>query len=209
MGPEGQEKPLRAVVAAVQLTGISDIEFHSSLNELRELATTLGFELVGTFTQKRDHFDTTAYMGIGKRQEMRRFVENEPEPEEGTEEPAASGNAQRTANRAALRELIVQAFAGLTLAQVTERLEQAQIASARVNDMAGLWSHPQLAARSRWREVASPAGPLPALLPPGSWADGDPVLNPIPALGQHTNAILAELGVDAAEIAALRAAEAI
>ncbi len=120
-----------------------------------------------------------------------------------------AGNAQRTANRAALRELIVQAFAGLTLAQVTERLEQAQIASARVNDMAGLWSHPQLAARSRWREVASPAGPLPALLPPGSWADGDPVLNPIPALGQHTNAILAELGVDAAEIAALRAAEAI
>jgi len=120
-----------------------------------------------------------------------------------------AGNAQRTANRATLRELIVQAFAGLTLAQVTERLEQAQIANARVNDMAGLWSHPQLAARSRWREVASPAGPLPALLPPGSWDDGDPALTAIPALGQHTDAILAELGVDAAEIAALRAAEAI
>ncbi|MFN0037975.1 MAG: GTPase HflX [Burkholderiales bacterium] len=100
---DGQEKPLRAVVAAVQLTGVSDIEFQSSVNELRELATTLGFELVGTFTQKRDHFDTTAYVGIGKRQEMRRFVENEPEPEEGTEESAASGNAQRTAKSGAAR----------------------------------------------------------------------------------------------------------
>ena len=100
----GRENSLRAVVAAVQLTGVSDIEFHSSVNELRELATTLGFALVGTFTQKRDHFDTTAYMGIGKRQEMRRFVENEPEPEEeGTKEPAAPGNAQRAAKSGAAR----------------------------------------------------------------------------------------------------------
>ena len=104
MGTEGQEKSLRAVVAAVQLTGVSDIEFNSSVNELRELAKTLGFELVGTFTQKRDHFDTTAYMGIGKRQEMRRFVENEPEPEEeGTEEPVASGNARPAPKSGAAR----------------------------------------------------------------------------------------------------------
>ena len=90
MGTDGQEKPLRAVVAAVQLTGVSDIEFNSSVNELRELAKTLGCELVGTFTQKRDHFDTTAYMGIGKRQEMRRFVENKPEPED---DPASDDDA--------------------------------------------------------------------------------------------------------------------
>ena len=82
MGTDGGEKPLRAVVAAVQITGVSDLEFNSSVEELRELAKTLGFELVGTFTQKRDHFDTTAYMGIGKRQEMRRFVEDKPELEE-------------------------------------------------------------------------------------------------------------------------------
>ncbi|HXF16168.1 MAG TPA: GTPase HflX [Burkholderiales bacterium] len=94
MGPEGREKSLRAVVAAVQLTGVSDIEFNSSVNELRELAKTLGFELVGTFTQRRDHFDTTAYMGVGKRQEMRRFVENEPETEQRTHESVASGNAR-------------------------------------------------------------------------------------------------------------------
>ncbi|HEX7811460.1 MAG TPA: GTPase HflX [Burkholderiales bacterium] len=103
MGTEGQEKPPRAVVAAVQLTGVSDLEFDSSVNELRELAKTLGFELVGTFTQKRDHFDTTAYMGIGKRQEMRRFVENKSEPEEGTDESATSGDVVRAAKSGAAR----------------------------------------------------------------------------------------------------------
>ena len=90
MAIEVKEKPARAIVAAVQLPGVSDVEFEASVNELRELGKTLGFELVGTFTQKRDHFDTTAYMGIGKRQEMRRFVENEPEPENETDDPKRS-----------------------------------------------------------------------------------------------------------------------
>ena len=148
-------------------------------------------------------------LGLQNEREWLQFCDKVLEQPALAKDARFAGNAQRTANRAALRELIVQAFGGLTLAQVTERLEQAQIANARVNDMAGLWSHPQLAARSRWREVASPAGPLPALLPPGSWDDGDPVLAAIPALGQHTDTILAELGVDAAEIVALRAAEAI
>jgi itaconate CoA-transferase len=111
-------------------------------------------------------------------------------------------------NREALRTLIVEAFSTLNAEQVLERIEDAQIANAQVNDMAGLWRHEQLKARSRWREVPSPSGPLPALLPPGSWDDGDPVMNAVPALGQHSDAILAELGVDAAGIAALRAAEA-
>src|SRR4051812_41984076 len=103
MGPEGREKPLRAVVAAVQLTGVSDVEFNSSVNELRELAKTLGFKLVGTFTQKRDHFDTAAYLGVGKRQEMRRFVENKPEAESGTNESLTSSNARPAAKSGAAR----------------------------------------------------------------------------------------------------------
>jgi crotonobetainyl-CoA:carnitine CoA-transferase CaiB-like acyl-CoA transferase len=120
-----------------------------------------------------------------------------------------AGNARRTASREALRALIVRAFAALSYEQVVQRLEEAQIANAELRDMAGLWSHEQLAARKRWREVDTSAGPVPALLPPGSWDDGDPRLDAVPALGQHTDAILAELGLDTAAIAALRNAEAI
>ena len=75
-----RQVPTRAVVAAVQLPGVSDIEFEHSVNELRGLGKTLGFEIVGTFAQKRVAFDTTGYLGVGKRQELRRFVEGEPEP---------------------------------------------------------------------------------------------------------------------------------
>ena len=122
------------------------------------------------------------------------------------------GNAKRVAQRDGVRALIVEAFAALTSAQVLERLEEAQIANAELRDMRGLWQHEQLQARGRWREVATPAGPVPTLLPPGSWGPdngGDPRLDPVPALGQHTDAILAELGLGADDIRALRAAEAI
>jgi len=67
----------RAVVAAVQLPSVSDVELEASLNELRELAKTLGFEAVATFTQKRSSFDSAAYLGAGKREEVRRFVQGE------------------------------------------------------------------------------------------------------------------------------------
>ena len=75
----------RAVVAAVQLPTVSDAELESSLNELRELAKTLGFEVVATFTQKRGSFDATAYLGTGKREELRRFVQGEEETEPADE----------------------------------------------------------------------------------------------------------------------------
>ena len=121
-----------------------------------------------------------------------------------------AGNARRSAARVALRALIVEAFASLTAAEALARLDDAQIANAQVNTMRELWQHPQLAARERWREVGSSAGELPALLPPGSWDDGDgPRMDPVPALGQHTDAILTELGLDGAAIAALRSIEAI
>ncbi|MDO8895344.1 MAG: GTPase HflX [Nitrosomonas sp.] len=77
MHNETQEKPKRAVVAAVQLPSVTDMEFEASLTELRELAKTLGFEVVHTFTQKRSSFDYTAYLGTGKREEIRQFVNNE------------------------------------------------------------------------------------------------------------------------------------
>ena len=73
-----------AVVAAVQLPSVTDREFESSLTELRELAKTLGYEVIRTFVQKRSGFDMTAYLGAGKREEMRIFVNNESEESEGT-----------------------------------------------------------------------------------------------------------------------------
>ncbi len=125
-------------------------------------------------------------------------------------DPRFAGNAKRSAERVVLRALVVEAFSSLTATEVLARLDEAQIANAQVNTMHELWQHPQLEARGRWREVGSSAGPLPAMLPPGSWDDGDgPRMDAIPALGEHTDAILAELGLDAAAIAALRAVEAI
>ena len=92
---------------------------------------------------------------------------------------------------------------------MVERLEDAQIANARVNTMHDVWEHPQLQARDRWREVGSPAGPLPAMLPPGTWDEG-PRMDPVPALGEHTDAILARARHRRRTASAqLRAAEAI
>jgi itaconate CoA-transferase len=123
-------------------------------------------------------------------------------------DPRFTSNAKRVAEREALSAIIAETFAPLTAQQVVERLEAAQIANARVNTMHEVWAHPQLKARGRWREIGSPAGPLPAMLPPGTWNEG-PRMDPVPALGEHTDAILAELGLDAAAIRSLRAAEAI
>jgi len=120
-----------------------------------------------------------------------------------------SANSKRSANREALRAIIVETFAALTAEQVIERLEQAQIASAHVNDMAGVWNHPQLKARDRWRQVDSPAGALPALLPPGSNSAFTPRMDGIPGLGEHTESLLAELGYSDAAIAGLKVSGAI
>ena len=77
MQTEGNEHPRLAIVTGVQLPNVSDVEFEASLAELRDLAKTLGFKVVQTFTQKRAGFDTTAYLGVGKREEIRSFVEHE------------------------------------------------------------------------------------------------------------------------------------
>lgn len=118
-------------------------------------------------------------------------------------------NSQRHENRVALAELIDTCFSKLTCDQVIAKLDQAQIANARLNDMHGVWNHPQLAARERWVSVASPAGPIPALLPPGANDQFDYRMDPIPAVGEHTETILAEIGLNAAQIAAMRSSKAI
>ncbi|MCV2219221.1 CaiB/BaiF CoA transferase family protein [Thauera sp. Sel9] len=105
-----------------------------------------------------------------------------------------ASNAQRVANREALRAVIEQAFASLSAEEVLARLDAAGIANANVNTMNDIWAHPQLQARQRWTTVDSPAGPLPALQPPGMGGDHPARMDPVPALGAHTDAILDELG---------------
>ena len=117
-----------------------------------------------------------------------------------------STNARRTAARDSLRDLIVEAFAAMTAEQVLARLDAAGIANASVNTMVDVWAHPQLQARGRWTEINTPAGPVPALLPPGCT---EARMDAVPALGQHSEAVLAGLGFDAAQIDALRRVGAI
>ncbi|MBI5790152.1 MAG: GTPase HflX [Rhodocyclales bacterium] len=97
MQKEVKDKPINAVVAAVQLPSVSDVEFEASLAELRDLAKTLGFEIVATFTQKRSSFDSTAYLGTGKREEIKAFIDMEPVP--GAFEPARHAAADPNAGK--------------------------------------------------------------------------------------------------------------
>ena len=112
-------------------------------------------------------------------------------------------NTLRSQNRAVLDEKIAEVFSGLTGAELEARLEQANIAQSRVNTAADLWTHPQLLARRRWTEVQTSAGPVPALLPPGTNSAYRARMDAVPALGEHTDALLAELGFASDEIAAL------
>ena len=148
----------------------------------------------------------TVMLGLQNEREWKAFCDTVLQLPAVATDARFCSNAQRNTHREALQALILQTFAALTAAQVVERLEAAGIANARVNDMADLWQHPQLQARQRWRTVGTPAGEVPALLPPGVNSAFDYRMDPIPAVGQHNASILAELGWSAEQIAALAAA---
>ena len=117
-------------------------------------------------------------------------------------DPRFESNQARAANKLDLTAIIMAAFSEWNAEEVIVRLTAAGIANARMNDMAGLWAHPQIRARDRWREVSTPIGPMPALLPPGG-IGAEPRMDAIPAMGEHSRAILEELGIDSASIEAL------
>jgi len=148
-------------------------------------------------------------LGLQNEREWRVFCEKVLNQPALADEADFASNSLRVANRDRLRGLIVGAFAKMTIDQVVQYLEDAGIANARVNEMKDVWAHPQLKARNRWTEVGSPVGALPALIPPATNSEFDARMDPIPAIGEHTHAILKELGVSAATVAALEADKAI
>jgi crotonobetainyl-CoA:carnitine CoA-transferase CaiB-like acyl-CoA transferase len=154
----------------------------------------------------------TVMLGLQNEREWNVFCEKVLQQPELAADTRYASNSKRSAARDELRRVIIEVFAQLSAAEVVQRLDDAQIANARVNDMHDVWNHPQLRARKRWRDVESPAGSIPALLPPGFSDVADEAsarMDPVPALGEHTDSILLELGYSAAESADLRAAHAI
>jgi itaconate CoA-transferase len=145
----------------------------------------------------------TVMLGLQNEREWQVFCERVLAQPALARDPRFASNAARTTARDALRPIIVAAFAALTTEQVVARLDAAQIANARVNTMAEVWRHPQLQARGRWTEIETPAGAVPALLPPAARDAASARMDAVPALGAHTDALLAELGIDAATIARL------
>jgi crotonobetainyl-CoA:carnitine CoA-transferase CaiB-like acyl-CoA transferase len=148
-------------------------------------------------------------LGLQNEREWKVFCDKVLLQPELASDPRFDANTKRSEHRDDLKALILAAFAPLDAEQVIARLEAAGIANAHVNTVGEMWSHPQLQARERYREVASPRGAVQALLPPGVHSDFAYRMDAVPAVGQHTEAILRELGRDDAGIAAMRVAGAI
>ena len=138
--------------------------------------------------------DGHVYLAVQNAREWRRFcaqVLGRPDVED---DERFRTNELRLQHREALRAVIEKTFATLKAEEIEAKLESAQIAHARMNSVREVIDHPQLTARSRWTEIGSEAGPLRALPPPVAIEGVDPVMGAVPALGQHTSAILQELG---------------
>ena len=138
----------------------------------------------------------TVFFGIQNEREWASFCSVVLRRPELARDPRFDSTSQRDANRPPLTQAIAKAFSQLTAEQVVARLEEAQIANAHLNTMQEFWDHEQLRARDRWRDVETPNGSVRALLPPVNLDGEEPRMDPVPAVGQHTRAILLELGFD-------------
>ena len=139
-------------------------------------------------------------LGLQNEREWSVFCENVLEQPELTNDARFAKNAARSTNRDALKAIIEKKFSVMTAEVVTNKLDQTQIAFANVNDMPAVWDHPQLRALNRLVDTETPAGTVKSFLPPGNNSSFAPSLGPVPALGEHTAQILADLGFDATEI---------
>ena len=144
-------------------------------------------------------------LGLQNEREWTVFCDKVLNQPELRTDPRFCSGPLRSTNRKALYGIIVDAFSKLTAQQIVQRLDEAQIGNAQMNDMRDVWDHAQLRARKRWVEVNTPVGKIKAMLPPGMPETFEPRMDAIPAVGQHTDAILGELGYDRAAIGKLRA----
>ena len=151
----------------------------------------------------------TVMLGLQNEREWAKFCDVVLENPVLANDARFDQNFKRNEKREELLAIIDQCFSKLTTEQVIAKLEKAQIANARLNDMKGLWNHQQLKERERWVNVDTPAGSIPALLPPGLNNSYDYRMDPIPSVGEHTDAILQELGLTESDIANMRTSGAI
>ena len=135
------------------------------------------------------------FLGIQNEREWARFCEEVLGAPDLATDPRFERNSQRVDNSDELVAEIERAFMDQSAEQAIARLEEAGIANALLRTMASFADHPQLAARGRWAEYTSPVGPLRALIPPATLEGHTPVMGPVPDVGQHTEAVLAELGL--------------
>ncbi len=148
--------------------------------------------------------DQTVVLGTTNDNEWQRFARDILQRGDLADDQRFATNAGRVAHRAVLDEVIGTWCAQHDLAHVQKIADAAGIGNARYNVTSEVIEHPQLAARDRWRTIDTSAGPIPALLPPPVISGFDPPMGAVPGLGQHTDSVLAELGLDAGEITRLR-----
>jgi crotonobetainyl-CoA:carnitine CoA-transferase CaiB-like acyl-CoA transferase len=148
-------------------------------------------------------------LGLQNEREWKSFCEKVLERPALAADARFDTNAKRHERRAEVTALIEERFSNLSATEAVARLDAAGIANARVNTLEEVWEHPQFKARGRWREMGSPEGPLPALLPPATHAGFEARFGPVPGVGEHTGAILRELGYSEADVAGLRTAGAV